>query len=268
MRTAGAVIVVVAAFTVAACGGSSHARRDAVNQYFDRVQAAQGQVRVESAPIEQAFARFSAVSNSKIELRALLHAQTVLQRAQAKVQRIQPPADARGVHADVVHLYALEVGVASELVEMSRFVPSYDAALMPLKPAHNVLASDLKTAKGWKKIASAFERYQLSIADVLAHIGRMSAPPTMRPALDAEREALGRSLALCTSIETALAKHNAKKTAAAISALAGLGAEKALVRAQRNQIAAAKAYNARLATISSLTTKIADERNKLVGDLG
>ena len=46
------------------------------------------------------------------------------------------------------------------------------------------------------------------------------------------------------------------------------GAEKAVVRAQRNQIAAAKAYNARLARISSLTAKIADERNKLVGEVG
>jgi len=223
---------------------------------------------VEAAPIEQAFARFSATSNSKSELRALLHAQTVLERTRAKVQRIQPPADARGVHADVIQLYTLETGVATELVAMTRFVPRYDAALTPLKPAHNALASDLKAAKGWKKIASAFERYQLSVADVLAHMGRLSAPPTMQPALAAEREVLGRSLALCTSIQSALAKHNAKKTAAGISALAALGTEKALARAQQNQIAAAKAYNARLAKISSLTARIARERDKLVGAVG
>jgi hypothetical protein len=268
MRTAGAVVVVAAAFAVAACGGSSHARRDAVNQYFDRVQAAQGQVRVEAAPIEQAFSRFSTVRNSKSELRALVHAQAVLERVHAKVQRIQPPADARRVHADIVHLYELQAGIAGELIAMAHFVPRYDSALAPLKPAHVQLASDLKAAKGWKKIAHAFERYRLSIAAVLAEIDHFSAPPTMRPAFNAERDVLGRSVGLCASIETALAKHSAKKTSAGIRALTGLGTEKAVVRAQRNQIAAAKAYDARLARISSLTAKIADERSKLVGQLG
>jgi hypothetical protein len=267
MRTAGAVLVVAAAVTVAGCGGASHARRDAVNQYFDRVQVAQAPLRVEAAPIEQAFGRFSTVRNSKMELRALVHAQAVLERVHAKVQRIQPPADARHVHADIVHLYGLQAGVAGELIAMAHFVPRYDSALAPLKPAHVQLASDLKATKGWKKIAHAFERYRLSIAAVLAEIDHLSAPPTMRPAFNAEREVLGRSVGLCASIETALAKHSAKKTSAGIRALTGLGTEKAVVRAQRNQIAAAKAYNTRLARISSLTAKIADERNKLVGEV-
>jgi hypothetical protein len=79
---------------------------------------------------------------------------------------------------------------------------------------------------------------------------------------------LERSAALCTSIEDALAKHDAKKTAAGISALAGLGSEKSVAHARRAEIAAAKSYNAKLALIASLTRKVGKERDTLVGELG
>jgi hypothetical protein len=257
-----------AAVVVAGCGGNSHARRDAVNRYFDRVDAAQLQVRLQAGSIERALTHFSMQRNTKSETGALLHAQAVLERARVKVQHVQPPADARPLHADLVRLYGLQAGVAGELAAMTRFVPRYDAALAPLKPAHTTLAGELKVAKGWKVISRAFERYRLSLVAVVTQLDRLTAPPTMRPASDAERAALRRSAAICTSIEDALAKHDAKKTAAGINALSAFGRENAVAHARRQQVAAAKAYNARLAQIASLTAKIGKERDALVGELG
>src|SRR5665213_1561994 len=229
MRSAGAAIILVAAVgLVAGCGGGSHARRDAVNQYFDRVDAAQQQVRLEAVPIEQAFRRFSTGRNTTSEIHALVRAQVALERVHAKLQRVKPPADASRVHADLLLLYGLQAEVAGELVAMTHFVPRYDAALVPLKPAHTTLVSGLRAAKGWQKIAQAFERYRLSLTGVLGQIDRLTAPSTLRPSFDAERTALRRSVGLCSSIEVALAKHDAKKTAAGISALSGLGTEKAV----------------------------------------
>lgn len=267
MRTAGAVILVAVATVVAGCGGS-HARRDAVNRYFDRVDAAQAQVRREAVPIEKAFAHFSSVRNTQSETHALVHAHAVLERALTNVQLVRPPADATPVYTDLVRLYGLQAGVAAELVAMTRFVPQYDAALVPLKPTHATLVSDLKAAKGWAKIGKAFERYRLALAGVVARLGRLSAPSTLRPAFEAERSTLARSVGLCTSIEAALAQHDAKRTSTGIRALSGLGTEKAVVRARRDQIAAAKAYNARLTRIASLAAKIGRERDKLVLKLG
>ncbi len=267
MRTAGAVILVGAIVVVSGCG-DGHGRRDAVNRYFDRVDAAQQPIRLHGAPIQQALARFSTVHNTKSETRALMRAQAVLEGVRAKVRRVQPPADARPLHADLVRLYDLQVGVAAELVAMTHFVPRYDAALAPLSPAHAALARDLTAAKGWKKIAGAFERYRLSLVGVLAQLSHLSAPATMRPSFDAERAALRRSVGLGASIEASLAQHDAKKTSTGIRALSGLGTQDAVARARREQIAAAKAYNARLARISSLAAKIGRERNTLVGELG
>jgi hypothetical protein len=268
MRAAGAVVLVAATVIVAGCGGANHTRRDAVNAYFDRVDAAQVQIRLQAGPIEKAFAKFSTVHNSKSEMRALASANVMLDRTWVKLKRVRPPADARRVHADLVNLYGLEADVARELVAMTHFVPRYDALLAPLSPAHTTLAGDLKTAKGFKQIAAAFERYRLSLAGVLAQLRRLSAPPTLRPALEAESAALARSVGLCSSIEKALERHNAKQTAAGITALSGLGTQTSAARVRNQLAAAAKAYNTRLARISSLTVKIGRERNALVGELG
>lgn len=268
MRAAGAVILIAATVMAAGCGGGNHARRDAVNGYFDRVDAAQLQVRLHAGPTEKAFARFSTVRNSKSEMLALVRANALLERTWTKLKRVQPPDDARQIHTDLVRLYGLESGVARELVAMTRFVPRYDAALASLSPAHVGLVSDLKTAKGWKKIAAAFERYRLTLAGVLTQLGRLSAPPTLRPALDAERVALRRSVALCASIESSLERHNAKQTAAGITALSSLGTQTSAARVRGELVAAAKSYNARLARIATLNARIGRERNALVGALG
>jgi hypothetical protein len=269
MRAAGAVILVAATVVViAGCGGGNHDRRNAVNTYFDRVDAVQGQVRLQAVPIENAFARFSTVQNSKSETRALVRADGMLERTLVKLKRVSPPVDAKPVHADLVQLYSLEAGVAHELVAMTRFVPRYDAVLTPLKPAHTTLTTNLKTAKGWKEISAAFERYRVSLAGVLVQLRRLSSPTTLRPAFDGESAALVRSIALCASIETALQKHDAKLTAAGVTALSGLGTQTSATRVQREMTAAAKAYNARLARIASLNVRIGRERNALVGELG
>jgi hypothetical protein len=267
MRAAAAVVIVAATIVVAGCGGS-HERRDAVNRYFDGVDAAQQPMRLEGGAINKALARFSTVRNTPSETRALVHAQAVIERVGAKLRRVQPPEDARRLHADLVRVYALQAGVVSELVEMTHFVPRYDAALVPLKSAHANLAIDLTHAKGWQPIAHAFARYRQSLAAALAQLTHLSAPPTMRPGFNTERTALRRSVALCATIETALAKHDAKQTTAGIRALSSLGTQNGAAQARRDQIAAAKAYNARLARISSLTAKIGRERDALVGELG
>jgi hypothetical protein len=260
-------MLVAATVVIAGCG-ANHDKRNAVNAYFDRVDAVQLQVRLQTAPIENAFAKFSTVHNSKSETRALVRADAMLEATLVKLKRVRPPADARQVHADLVQLYGLEAGVAHELVAMTRFVPRYDAALTALKPAHVTLLSRLKTAKGWQKIAAAFEGYRVSLAGVLAQLRRLSSPTTLRPAFAGEGAALSRSIALCASIETALEKHDAKRTAAGITALSGLGTQTSAARVQRQMTAAAKAYNARLARIASLNARIGRERNALVGELG
>ena len=73
-------------------------------------------------------------------------------------------------------------------------------------------------------------------------------------------------MALSAKAESALARKYAKAANAAIRSLFSIGPD--AVRARRAEIAAAKAYNARIAEISVLTAAIAGERQKLIASIG
>jgi hypothetical protein len=259
------MIVVLA---VAGCGGASHPRRDAVNRYFDRVDAAQRELARERGPISEAFRKFSAARNSPAELQELQRARTMIDAARKRVLAIHPPVEARQLHADLIRVFTLQLSVAVELVEMSRFVPRYAKALAPLRPASVALSTDLRATKAWKPIAVAFERYRASLESVLARLDKLSAPRTLRPGLNAQRAALRRSVALCVSIGAALVVRDSTAVSAGIRELSNLGASNAAKIARQEQLAAARAYNARLGQISTLALKIGKKRDSLVKALG
>jgi hypothetical protein len=265
MRTA--LVAVAALLALAGCGGDT-SRRDAVNAYFDRVEAAQTPVRRQERAISKAFSSFSTVKNSPKELAALAHAHAVLARVERQVSGVEPPADARRIHREIVRLYALQAGIAAELVHMSRFVPRYTTALEPLGPTHARLAKSLQTAKGWRPVAAAFHAYRLSLASVLGRLDAMSPPRILEASFDAQRAGIRRSIGICASIEDALVRQDAKAAAAAIGRLSAVASEQTAAKARAAQVAAAKAYNARLAAISALRLRISKERDRLVGRLG
>jgi hypothetical protein len=115
VRAVGVISCLVAVAVLGGCG-SSHARRDAVNAYFIKVDQAQQDLLASSGEIDAAFRAFSLGSNKPSETRELQRAQTQFGRALARVRAITPPADARQVHKDLVRLLALELGVSHELV--------------------------------------------------------------------------------------------------------------------------------------------------------
>lgn len=263
--TAAMVAVVVA---LAACGGAGQPRRDAVNQYFDRVDAAQSSLRRESGPIKQAFGSFSAAHNTRAEVLALRHARTEIAATRDKVRAIRAPDEARLLQRDLVTLFTLQADVAGELVEMSRFVPLYASTLAPLSAASTALSAEVRGAKAWKRIAAAFDRYRESLAAVVTRLDALAAPPTLRPGLNAERKAIRAGMAICVSIGVALAAHDGAATSNGIRKLSGLGASNVAITARQAQIGAARAYNARLEQIAFLTAKIAKGRERLVASLG
>lgn len=268
MRAAVAVTLLVVAVAAAGCGGTSHVRRDAVNLYFDRVDAAQLPVRNASASIAQAISHFSVQHNSSSEVRALTRAHSLFSQVEARLMAMHPPADAMRIHAQLVHYYAVQFDVTGELVQMTQFVPRFAKAIQPLKSTHDRLTAELKLAKGWQPVATAFARYRGGLASIVAQLELLVAPATFLPAFTAQKAGLSRSVQLCLAIESALAHHNATATTAGIRSLANVGAENAAAKVRGEQIAAAKAYNARLAQVGILEGRIAKERDRLVAELG
>jgi hypothetical protein len=239
-----------------------------VNEYLDRINAAQAPVSQRSRAINASFRSFSTAVNTPKEVRALQRSAAELRRALRDVRRVHPPAEAQRLHADVVRLLAAQTAIAAELVWTARFAPQLNRALQPLRAAGAQVAADLHGKKRWAAQAAAFERYRGSLGAVLAQLEQLRAPSVLRPGLVGEQSILRQSVALSASVAAALRKHDRKAAAAGIRSLFGLSIGASAVRMRRDQIAAARAYNARLSVLSQLAAKIARERQRLSTTLG
>jgi hypothetical protein len=267
MRRARTGLLAVIVVALAGCGGGGgHPRRDAVNAYFDRVDKAELPMLNQRAVMNQAFRNFSMAGNPAAEVTALRRARATILATEARVAAIAPPSDARKIHAELLALLHREASLTGELVLASGYSPQLARIVRPLTPAGVALARDLRHAKGWNAQAAAFAVYRGAIAPVLAQLEALRAPPVLAPALAGEIAVLRRRVALSTTVESALKRKDAKAANVAIQALFAFGSD--AVRARRDEIAAAKAYNARIAQIAILTAAIAKERQKLIASIG
>lgn len=267
MRRLLAGAIVVAA--LAGCGGGGgHARRDAVNLYFDRVDRAQAGLAARQPAIDKALAAFSVKGNSDAEVRALVRARLELDRARRAVAAVTPPPEARALHRDLVRLLAGQAAIADELVRMSGFMPRLQSVLRPLVPAAAALNQDLRAAKGYAPVGAAFARYRSSLTEVIARLDALDPPPVLQPVVVGDRRLLANVVALCRRAEAALAAHEAAKADAAVRAVFAANAVVETKRTQAAQLAAARAYNARLKAINALADTVARERLRLVKSVG
>ncbi len=267
MRRARIGIVAALVVLLAGCGGGGgHPRRDAVNAYFVRVDTAEAPLLNRRIAVNNALRTFSMRTNPPAEVKALQQAQTQLLAAERRVGAIKPPADARKIHADLLALLRLEASLTGDLLLTTSYTPQFKEALAPTAPAGTALAKQLHAAKGWTAQADAFATYRAALEPVVAQLDTLHAPPVLAPTLKGERAALRRRVELSATVEAALRKKDAKAANAAISSLFAIGSD--AVRTRNAEIAAARAYNARIGRISVLTAAVARERERLVKAIG
>jgi len=267
MRRARIGVAAVLVVLLAGCGGGGgHPRRDAVNAYFVKVDSAEAPLLNRRIVIENALRTFSMRTNTPAEVKALKQGQKQILAAERAVAAIEPPADARKIHADLLALLRLEASLTGELVLTTSYAPQLRAALAPTAPAGTGLSKELRTAKGWSAQADAFAAYREALEPVVAKLDTLTAPPVLAPTLQGERAALRRRIALSATVERALRKKDVKAANAAISSLFAIGSD--AVRTRNAEIAAARAYNARITRVSVLTAAVAKERERLVKAIG
>jgi hypothetical protein len=116
--------------------------------------------------------------------------------------------------------------------------------------------------------AAAFGGYGDALKPVSARLESLNAPPILRPPLDAERDAVKRSIVLCATIRRLLLARNITAANAAIHSLFSVSAALNGTKTRQRQAAAARAYDNKLHRIDVLATKANQERNHLVQVVG
>lgn len=250
---------------VSACGGGHKARRDAVTNYINRVNATQVAMRQQLLAVERAyrdFGRKKGPTLSQIEPR-LTHAETTIRAVGRRLKALHPPPDARKLHLLLIQLVTDEAGVAHELVQLAQFSPRFSAALAPLAPAGRDLRAAFKTAKKAKEQAAALDGYAVVLADVLERLRPVVAPPAFAPALASQRASLAHVRATAIALADGLRTKRRAGLPVLIQRFTNAGLASRGLSEQRARIAAIKAYNGRVDELTNLGHQIDTERVRL-----
>jgi hypothetical protein len=260
------------------CGSSGQPRRDAVNSYLGQVNKAQAALVGGQGQIDLTLQAFSLTKAPAHEQQKLVRDRRTIAATLARLQALEPPPDARHLHALIVQRAKLEVALFDALTETLRDLPRLHAVGSPLTAAAHNLSIDLAAVGGAQvkggskaflaRYAEAFGRY----GDTLRPIGASLAPSKpgslLRPTIAAERSVIARSTRLCDTIRRALGRNDIDGANTAIHSLLTLTQTAGGATVRAAQVAAAKAYNAKVTKLDDLAGKIADERAKLVQRVG
>lgn len=275
--------LVLALAVVAGCGSSgTKPRRDAVNSYFADLTTAQIGLLSKEGQIDSTLKRFSLAGATPLELARLRSARRDVADALRRTRALHPPSDARKLQALIVQRLALQRSVVDELIAAAVYIPKLAATTPALGAASAGLRRDLAaitssprttvkpngTTSVLDRYAAAFGGYGDALVPVSATLDGLTAPPILRPTLEAERAGVKRSVVLCSAIRRALHRRDIPAANAAIHSLFTVSSALNGPSTRKQQAAAARAYDARLTQINTLARKASLERARLVRVIG
>jgi hypothetical protein len=291
-----AVAVLALALAAAGCGGSSgkSARRTAVASYIVRIDTVEQQLRVPLTKVEKAYREFGTKKEpAKATAARLAGAEATLHTLKTRVSLIPAPPDARKLRLLMVRLTGAEVELAHELSTLSVFLPVFVRALQPLGAANTTLKtslaaikvptpksvppSKLKAARAeyTRQVdaaalaqADALDAYLATIAKVQASLRGLDPPPALTPSYEEQAKTLAKVRTTGATLVAALRAKDFKHVAARNRAFQAAAQTSSSVTAQKAQIAAIKAYNARVLAIGALAREVDNERSAVQKRLG
>jgi len=267
-------------------GDGTKSRRAAVNHYLDGVQHAQIELVGRQGQIDGTLQSFSLTNAKPGELRDLRLARTTIATALHRVRALDAPPDAKQLEALLARRLALQQALVDELIQTLHDEQRLAAASPSLAAAAARLRTDLAAVATTPRLAStvprsrskgvldrygqAFGRYGDALRPIVPALAPAHNGSLLRPTLEAEQKALGASVALCGAIRRYLApvRPDIPKANAAIHSLLTLAASLNGAQVRKDEAAAARAYDGRIAKLNTLAQAIGAERNRLVRTLG
>lgn len=251
---------------MAGCGSDKGERRDAVNDYVQRVNALQGRYKGSIARANRAYRAFSGGRASRRELARLRAAQAGIVAMRAELRQLEPPPDARKLHGDLLEFLHLEQGIALEVTEFEQYVPQVTAALGDLGKLNAAFRSGFAAATTAEEQERVFGDYASSLRRAAARLDRLGAPPALAPWQATEVKRLRRTATAAAGLREALLARDREQIQRQVDAFSAAASE---TRAQREaQRTAIKAYNARLVRIAKAAARVERDREKLQNELG
>lgn len=259
LRLAAVSCVAVAALALAGCGSGN-----GVARYIDRVNAAESTMTRAFADVAHSLRTFRTGSKPASSAAALARSERTLTELRRRIGAIEAPPAAQHLHQLLLRLVEAEIDLVRELYATVVFVPRFRAAIAPVRKAASTLNAALLRARSAAVQAEALDRYAASLAAPLAVLRSLRRPPVLlRPRYEAQLLTVERQRSTATALAAALRSRSPVGLRGRVVAFEEAARTGATLAAQRAQIAAVKAYNARAAKLGVLTSEVRRELTRL-----
>jgi hypothetical protein len=294
VAAAGAVAAAVVV-TVQARGSSESASHRRVSAYIKQVDGVQQSLGFRLTRLLAAYRGFT-TGNAGPRVRSqLAEAERTLRTVERRVRALEPPPEARQLHRLIVRLLALDGDVAHEVFQIATFSPEFRRVLAGAVKAsrqlstelagvkfptpHQVHGSPAEIAKARADYharataaavaqADAVEKYCAALASVLTKMRALRPPPVLAPELQTQERAFAATRKAGLTLGAGLRSSDLSQVPALSRRFSVAARSAGSVASQRAQIAAIKAYNARVRQVGALGAQIRKEVTRLQQAVG
>ncbi len=264
-RLAAAAVALVL-LTPAGCGDDG---RQQVERYIADVNAIQAELREPLTAVAQGNREFSAKGSDPVAVeRRLRRSEETLRGLRDEVAALSTPAAAAPLRKALLALVGAEAELAAEVTALARYLPALRVALDPLQPASEALSGKLDSAATRQEQRSALLAYRIGVKVSLVRLQALEPPPALLPSHRAQETTLVRIDAAAAAFSLAILENDREAIPGLVARFANAGRAARSVSAQKAQIAAIKAYNARVRRIQTLASRVGVERRRLQTELG
>jgi hypothetical protein len=264
-RSLGLVFLVV--LVVSGCGSSAKdKRRDAVNEYLNRVDEIQTRFSPSFNLANEAYRDFARGKGGKRQLAKLRGAEVAIIGARDALQQLRPPNDARRLHTQLIRLYDLDAALGLEAITLQQFLPSVRGVLKDLARANTSYRTSLAGSKTARDQADALDGYANAVSGVAAKLRALAPPRALQPWRAAQMTRLQQISDTGHLLAKALRAGDRNAVTALIARFRFLLSHQPNVSEAQHD--AVKAYDNRLVGITRLQGKIQAEHQRLQNLLG
>jgi hypothetical protein len=254
--------LLAAATGLVACGGDGEGPRDRVATYIKHANAIQRAYAPQLKRANAAYVSFSRSQGSDDSaVAALTGARGDVRRVRAEVRRLEPPAQARRLHAQLLRVFDMNVYFADETARLAAYQRDSQSATAPLARIDRRLRSELRTARAPKAQERALGRFAAGLGAALRRLDALAVPRVLAPQHEAQVRRLTSIRRLAVELRTALRKQQAERVARLVKAFRGNGrAPSASTALTRRALAD---YNRRYRALAEANADLAREQARL-----
>jgi hypothetical protein len=246
--------------------GRDAARVDEVALYIREVNGVRRGLSDELQRVNEAYELFRA---GPAELRAAVprldEAVRTVGMFQAGLKAVEPPPEARNLHAELLRLAELESALAEEVRDIGRALPAISAEARKLSNSGRRLIRNLRAADSLAGQAAAFDRYGKDVTGIADRLSALDTPAVLKASVQSEQKRLRRLVTLANGTRDALVAERPTDATRLSNRLARAASESAVVtRAQREGI---EAYTRRVRALGAQERAVERERERLAAAL-